>query len=275
MDNLTHWTQLFFDSLKAFGEKCMSVLPNILGALFILLLGWLFAKVVSSGISRLLKIMKFDTLATTIKADEMLLKANIEMSPSQVVGKFVYYILLLLVFITASETLGWSAVSKEISKLISFLPTLFSAILLFIVGTFIASFVRDFIKGATASLGISTGKIISNVVFYLMFIVITLTALDQGGIDTTIITSNMLIILGSILAAGAISYGFASKEVLANILASFFSKKTFVMGQTIQVDDVKGRIIDIQNISVTVQTATEKVVIPTQQLINRKVKIFN
>ena len=87
--------------------------------------------------------------------------------------------------------------------------------------------------------------------------------------------NNLMLILGAILAAAAISYGFASRDLLSNILAGFFSRHTFSIGQVIEIDGVKGKIIETTNISVTLQTGeNEKVVIPSHQLITNKVKII-
>jgi len=275
MKELTTWTELFMSSLQSFGHKLMGAIPSVIGAILILLIGWLIARLLSGGISKLLKVVKFDELAEQIKFTDFLSKANVEITPSGLIGRFVYWILILLVITSASDAMGWDAVSNEISKLIGYMPNLLIAIIIFIVGTYIATFVRDVIKGATGSLGISTGKLISSVVFYLLFIVVTLTALNQAGVDTSIITSNLLMILGAILAAASISYGFASKDLLANIMASFFNRKTFNTGQTIEVNGTKGKIIAVTNISIIVQNeAEEKVVIPSHQLVTNEVKIM-
>ena len=83
-------------------------------------------------------------------------------------------------------------------------------------------------------------------------------------------------ILGAILLAASISYGFASKDVLANILASFFSRKTFGVGQTIEVNGTRGKIVAVNNISVMVENSQgETIVIPSHQLISNQVKIIN
>lgn len=276
MEELTNWSQLFFESLRAFGQTFMAAMPSILGAIFILFLGWLFAKILSGGIGKLLKAIKFDKLADRIKAVELLEKANIQLAPSALIGKFVYWILILLVFTTAADTLGWTAISEEISKLLSYLPNLLSAIIFFSVGVYIATFVRDVILGATKTLGISTGKVISSFVFYLLFLLVILTALEQAGIDTRIITSNLLLIIGAIMAAAAISYGIASKDVLSNILAAFFSRKVFYKGQIIEIDGEQGEIIAVSNVAVILQlNKEEQLVVPTHQLITNKVKIIN
>ena len=275
MENLTTWGELFYDSIQAIGVKIGETLPGIIGAIFILLFGWLIAKLVSRVITRICTALHFNDFAAKIKADDLLEKANIKLTPSQLIGKFIYWILILMVIITVADTMGWESVSNEISRLIQFLPKLFIAVLFFVVGTFIATFIRDIIRGATASIGVNGGKIISNVVFYFFMMIVTLTALEQAGMPTTIITSNLLLILGTIMLAAAISYGIASKDVLSNILASFFSRKTFGIGQTIEVDGVKGTIVDMSNISVTLRDLKgDRIVVPTQKLINNKVTIF-
>ncbi len=274
MDKITNWTELLFSSLKTFGDSIMSVLPSIIGGIFILLFGWMMARLLSKGIRKLLTTVKFDDLANKVNTGEILEQAGLEMTASELIAKFVYWMIMLLVFITASETLGWTAVSDQISKLIGYLPTLFSAIIIFILGTFMASFVRDVIKGATASIGISAGSILSSVVFYMLLIVVAITSLEQAGVDTTMLSSNVLVIVTSVMLAAAISYGFASRELLSNILASFFTRSTFTKGQIIQIDDVKGEIIDANNISVRIKTENEEVIIPTHQLITNRVKIF-
>lgn len=275
MKELTSWTELFFNSLQTFGQTLAESIPKILGALLILLLGWLFAKIISNGIARLLKVLKFDVLSEKIKATDFLERANVTLTPSQFVGKFAYWILLLLVITSAADALGWNAVSQQISKLIGFLPNLLIAIVFFIVGIYIATFIKNFIKGTTSSLGISAGKFISNIVFYFLAIIVTLTSLEQAGVDTSIISANLSLILGAILLSAAVSYGVASRDILSNILASFFSRKNFQVGQTIEVVGERGKIISANNISVTLlNVKNEKIVIPAHELIKNKVKVI-
>jgi len=261
-------------SLQAFGQSFMQAMPGILGALFLLISGWFIARMASYLFRKLLHLVKFDAIANRINANEMLSKANISLTPAHIVSKFVYWIILLLFFVTATDTLGWTVVSEQISKLIGFLPTLLSGIVLFILGIYIATFFRDVLAAATSSLGVGGGKIISGFVFYFLVVIVTITALDQIGIDTTIITSNVVLILGAVLLSASISYGFASKQILANLLASFFSRKTFKVGQHIKIEDVEGEIIQIDSITLTVQTPTDKVVMPAQELITRRVRII-
>ncbi len=275
MEELTNRTEIFMQSFKAFGVKLMSVLPNIIGAIIILLLGWLLARVVNSLITKGAKRLRVNKLASRTELTDFLKKANIDSSPAELLGKMMKYIILLIAFLMAADTMNWQILSLEIGKLLAYLPSLFVALIFFVIGTYIAGFVRDFIRAATSSLGISAGRILGSFVYWMLLIIVTLTALEQAGFNTSLPSSYLLILLGTICLAAAISYGFASREILSNILSGFYARKSFRVGQIIEVEGERGEIVETTNINVTLrQENGERVVIPSQVLIKNKVRVL-
>lgn len=69
-------------------------------------------------------------------------------------------------------------------------------------------------------------------------------------------------------------YGFASRDLLANILSSFYTKNKYKEGQTVQIDHVKGEIIKIDALSLTLRTGDTTTVIPIQLLQTKNVEVF-
>ncbi len=242
MNTLSDWTKIVFESLLELGRSIMSALPNILGALFLIILGWFLAKLLSFLVKRGLKIIGFDKIIEKVQLERMFDKVKITILPSQLVARFVYWVILLIFFLTASDTLGWAVVSESISDLIAYLPKLFSGIIIFIIGLYIANFIKRALKGVFDSLNVTSGGFISNFAFYIILIIISLTAIKQAGVDTNIITSNISIILGGILLAFAISFGIGSRTVLFNILSAFYTRNKFKSGQTIEIEDITGTI---------------------------------
>jgi len=275
MQELINSTQLITDSLSSFGQQFMGALPRIIAALAILLIGWIIARVLRGVVAKVLDLAKFDELADKIEATAMLEKGNITAKPSSIVSRFAYWIVMLLVFITATNSLGWTVVSEKLGDLIDYLPKLFTAGIIFAIGIWIATFIRGIISAATSSMGVSTGNIISSFIFYFLATMITLTSLQQAGINTDIITSNIFIILGAVLVAGGIAYGFAARELLTNILSGYFSRSKYEIGQRIRINDVEGEITHLDNISVTVQTANDMVVVPIKKLVENDVHILS
>ena len=177
--------------------------------------------------------------------------------------------------IIAADIMAWDFVSKEIGNLLRYLPRLFSAIALFMIGIYIASFVKNAIRGFYESLNLSGSKIISNLVFYIIAIIITVTALDQAGIDTTVITNNITIILGAFLLAISIAFGLGSKDVVKEILLTFYTRKNYDLGDTVKINNVEGSIEAIDNISMTITTATGKTIIPIKEVVESQVEIIS
>ena len=258
------------DAFIAYLNRFTESLPNFLLALTLLFVGWLTARFLSAMVVKLLRLVKISSLTKgKVAPPEILSKIPFP----DLIGNLVYFITLLFFIVTASDLLGWQVISNQVNILINFLPTLFSGIFLFAIGYYIANFVSDIIKATTLSIGMAAGRALSGFAFYFILLITSLTALDQIGIDTPIIRSNLVVIIGAVMLAASVSYGIASRDVLSNMLASYFSRRAFTLGQTIKVDDVEGMIIRMESTYVVLQTPTEQVVIPTRELITKKVHI--
>ena len=199
METITNWKDLTFNSLNEMGINIMQAVPNILGAILILIIGWLLTKIVIFTLKKVLKFSKIDKLTEVVNEKNLFGKADIKFNISTVILGFVKWILFLVFLIIASDIMDWKIVSVEIGNLLRYLPKLFSAIALFMVGIYIANFVKKAIKGVFDSFDLTGAKAISSLVFYVIAIIITITALNQAGIDTQIITNNLTIILGAFL----------------------------------------------------------------------------
>lgn len=254
----------------------MTILPDIFGAILLIIIGWGIAKLVSLVVKKLLKSIRFDSLGirfidrTSLKVDQEKVK------PSEWVGIFAFWVIFLLFFVSASETLGWTRVSESINGLVNYLPQLFSALLIFIVGLYLGSFLRNFINTTFDSLNLTGGKILSEITFYIIVIIAATTALQQAGIETTVITANISIILGGILLAFAIGFGYSSRDLLTNILSAFYARNTFSEGQIIKIDNVEGKISRIDNIQTIITTKNGgELIIPTKRLISESIERVN
>lgn len=256
----------------SFWDTLSTVLPNIFGALLLILIGWGLARGASYLVKRLLQSLNFDVLGKRLVAQTSLKIDKRRVNPSQWVGTFVFWIILLVFFISASETLGWAAVSESISHLIAYLPQLFGALLVFVVGLYIASFVRRFISTTFNTFDLAGGRLMSEITFYFILLLIGTTALEQAGIETSILTANISIIIGGLLLAFAIGFGYSSRELLTNILSTFYARNTFTEGQTIRIDNTEGIITHINNIQTTINTPDGELIIPNKRLISDSIE---
>ncbi|MEZ4933521.1 MAG: mechanosensitive ion channel [Saprospiraceae bacterium] len=255
--------------------KFASALPNIVGALAILLVGWLLAKIISKTLEKILGAIKIDALGDKINDTEFATKANFKIRVSIFLSRLVYYLLMLVFIMLATDVLGMAVVSGMVSDLITYLPRLLSALVLFILGIYLAEFVKNIVQATCTALAIPSAKVISTFVFYLIFLTLTISAMAQASIDTALITSNLTVILGGVILAFSIGYGFASRDTMANFIASFYSKNKVKIGDMVSLDGSTGKVIAMDSISLTLQADGKIIIIPLKKLTSEKVEIYS
>lgn len=265
----------FNNSITGLVELFQNALPGLIAAIVVMILGWLFAKLLRWIVTNILKKAQIDKLAEKQKIDLLLQQVGIKSNLSVFIGMMVYWFILLFFMVIAAETLSVPTITAGVSAIMGYLPKLLSAFIIFLFGLFVSDLIKKMILSATESIGLSGARVIANIVYYVLLIFISITALNQTGIDTSILTSNVTMIFGSMLIAFAISYGFASKEILSNVLSSFYGKDRFKKGMRIKIKDTEGEIIKIDSLAITLKTADSTKIIPVKNLVTEEIEILD
>lgn len=254
-------------------EDMGSMIPNIVVAILIFVVGYIISKIVTKAIEKALLKLKIDKLGDKLNEIDMVSKANTEIKLSKVFSKAIYYFLLLFFMVAAAEALNMPAVSDVFKGIFDFFPKAITALLIIILGLLFAEFMRKILETAMKSLGISSATLISNFIFYFLFVNIFILALSQAEINTDFLSQNLSLIIGGVVAAFAIAYGLASKDVVANYVASFYAVKNVEVGDRITIENVSGVVTEIDKSSVAVQTENSKILIPLSKFMNQNVEI--
>ena len=262
------------ENLTGLVEDFFSVIPNLIGAIIVFVIGWLIAKIIARIIKRVLKSIGVDKIGDKLNDIDIVQQSSMTIVPSTLLSKVFYYIVLLFVTVAATEVLQVEAVTNLVSDLLAYTPNILVALMLLAVGLLIADVIKGMVQTACESFNIPSSKLIANVIFFLILIVAMISALTQLGIETDFMITVITIILGGIVLAFSIGYGLASKETMANYLASRQGKDRFQLGSVIKLGDIAGEIIDMDSSSVTVLTGDNRtIIIPFWKLSTDAVEI--
>lgn len=99
--------------------------------------------------------------------------------------------------------------------------------------------------------------------------------MGQIGIETALLESSFILIIGGVVGAFALGYGIASKDVLANIISSFYSRANYSVGQRIKIGEIEGVITKIDQTTVTLVNEKTTTIVPLQHFQTAQVEIFN
>ncbi|OQD41515.1 hypothetical protein BUL40_15460 [Croceivirga radicis] len=261
------------DSLSDIFSSAVQLLPKIVLGILGLIFAWLMVKVIMFILRKVLKAAKIDALSQKVTEAKFFGDKEVNVDLAKIILGLVKVLLILMFATVISEVLGLQAVSDGIVAIFAYLPTLFSALLILAAGLYIASTVKKATLALFDSMGVGGSKFISNTLFYLIAFFVSITALNQAGIQTDIITSNFTLILGAFLAAAALGFGLGSREVFADVLKMFYARKTYMVGDQIIIGKEQGVIEAIDNMSITLKTDEGKIVLPIKEVVKRKVVI--
>ncbi len=273
MEKATQWKAIAMESLTKVWFEISSIFPNIIGTLVVLFFGWLFAKLAVRLIKKVLTLAKADKLDEKINDIEIVEGKKLNFNTIKIVSLFVKWLIYIMLLIMASDILGLKIISQQISDFLGYLPKLFAAFVIFTVGLLAANFIKKSLKSFFESMELSGSKIISQIVFFILLIFISITALNQAGIDTQIITSNVTMILAAFLLAFALAFGFGAQKVVGDLLRTFYARKTYEIGQIIEFNGVKGEVESIDGITVTLKTEKGKFIVPIKDIVESQVRV--
>lgn len=249
--------------------------PKLIGALVILFIGWLVARTVGKILSKVLAKIGVDRIAEMLDDIDLVQRSGVlKEKLSGIIAKIVYYMMMLIFIIAATETLGIAAITQIFTDLMNYLPSLLTAAVVFMIGLFLADMVQGAVVTLCQSLGVASAKMIGSVVFYFLFVTIAVSALAQAKINTDFISSSLTVIIGAGALAFAFGYGLASKDLVSNYLASYYNKNKVRVGDEVRILGERGKVVMIDSTSLILQTPERAIIVPLSKMTTEKVEVF-
>jgi hypothetical protein len=218
--------ELFLEPLKTSGEKVIALLPSLVGALVILLLGWLVAKILKAALVKILVAVRLEKLSAKSGLSRFLSRGDIKHSLADILGTVFFWIVFLFFIYLAADVLELTLISDLINRIMSFIPDLIAAALIIVVGILISSFFRGVVKVAAASYALAHRELLAKIAQYAIIFFTIAMALEELGVATHILVNSVLIIVAAIAFGLALAFGLGSKEVAGKIVNKIFESET-------------------------------------------------
>ncbi len=203
-------------------SQLLTFVPSILGALLILLVGGLIAKLIEEIIVRGLKLITLDKISDQIQLSTMLAKGGIRRRPSELIGAIIYWMVVLAFVMTALNALNLTVAAELFQKIVAFLPNVVAAVFILIVGVFAAAFLATTVRTAASNSGILHAQLLGQAVQTIMVIFAFVAALQQLQIQ--FVGEVFLIILGGLSLGSALAFGLGCKEIAGRWVADLVTQ---------------------------------------------------
>ncbi len=208
------------NGLNRFVEVTLEWLPVLLGALIILIIGWIIAGIIRKGVHKLLSSMNLNDRIYSSQGGNIIQKAIPD--PAGLVATVAYWAIVLGTISIAVSVLGIDALTNFVGAIYSYLPNVIAALVIFVVAGAIATAVATF---AGRSLGdTATGKLVSTVVPVIVMGIATFMILDQLMISPAIITITYAALMGAAALGFALAFGLGGRDVAGRMLEGAYKK---------------------------------------------------
>jgi small-conductance mechanosensitive channel len=254
------------------GQALGDFLPRLGGAVVLLLIGILLARLVSRLLIKILQRVKLDAFAERAGVSDVLERAGLGRSLSSVVGGAIRIALTLIVIFAALSLLGLQFLSQSLNAAILVLPKLLIAAALILAGVVLGGFARDYTERLAGQMDfpVALGRVVQITVFAIFAII----AAAELSIDTTILLTVIAILLAGIAATLALAFGLGGREIARALSAGRYVRHDYTIGQEISFDEVRGRITAIETTSTLLDTSDGRVIrVPNHVLIQTVVTI--
>jgi hypothetical protein len=219
------WNTLIVEPVTKMLSRILAYLPVLLGALIILIVGWIVAKAIRGLVDWLLKAVRFDVLADKAGISEILKKGNLDISAREVVSNIVYWLIIIMVLVMTVDALGLPKASDVLASLFDYVPKVIAALLVLIVAMFLASFVSGIVRTAAGNANLPKPEILAGISRWAIIIFAVTIALEQLGIAPLLVTATFNIILGGVVLALALAFGLGGKDAAARYLEELRQKR--------------------------------------------------
>jgi len=194
-------------------------IPQLIGAIIILIVGYVVARLLQAVVGRLLGAIGFDRWMERGGIKQFFDRAETRETPTSILGKLVFWFVFIIAIVMATDALGIRQVSAVLSQLIAYIPNVIAAVLIIILAALLANFVAGLIRGVTGVDILATAARVV-IIVYAVF-----AALTQLQIAVQLTAPTFLILLGAVALAAAIAFGFGAQGVARDIVEKAYERR--------------------------------------------------
>lgn len=211
-------------SLRRLWGDFVSILPDLVLGLGLLIVGWLLARLVRRGAIRLLRAARVDELAERTGVDDFLVQGGVPFTSVTLLAGALYWLILAGVFMILLESLGFQTTGKLLERVVQFVPNLVLAAGILVFGTLLARVLGALIFSYLSNIGSTAAAPVATLARYTLLIFVLFVAAEQLAIRTEVLVSAFQIAFAAVCLAAALAFGLGGRDWAAKVIERYTRK---------------------------------------------------
>jgi len=214
----TLWKEAVIYAFQDFLRRMTAFLPSLLAMLCIVSVGAVLSWLTKVIVAFMLRKIGLDPWCDRHGLSSILRQGGIERPPSQLLGALLSWILFLCFLMIGINALQIPATSRLISDFFQYLPQLFAAVLILVVGWILANFLGQAALVGAVNANLESAPLLGRAVRWGVLILASSMALIHLGIARQVVVAMLSILLGGLVLALALAFGLGGKDLARKFL---------------------------------------------------------
>lgn len=203
-------------------DSVIGFLPNLLGFLLLLIIGFVIAKLVSKLVGKALEKLGVDNRLQQSSAERYIDPFLPGASMSRAISLIVFWLIFAFFVVAAISVLNVAAVTTFMNQLLAYLPNILVAIIIFVVAALIAGTVGPAVTRAMGDT--SAGRITGTVVSSLVMVIAMFMILEQLKIAEEIVRIAFAAVMFALALGLALAFGLGGRDAAKRMLDEAYRK---------------------------------------------------
>lgn len=214
------------EELKSVGLQITQALPGFLAAVAVVVITVLLAKLIKYITVKLLRVIGVNVVAKKAGIDDLLKPADFTSGVSELIGILVYWLLLFLGFTYALRLAGFSSAEQLLENIFLYLPRIFVAIVILVIGFNIAVFLGNLAGKTAMAARIAYARWIGITVRSIVLLITAVSMIEQLNLNLDFIKVMLYILIGCASVVATLIFGIGGIQYGRDMLAARILKKT-------------------------------------------------
>ena len=264
MDKFPDWGATFGLGIAQMLTRLLNFLPSLLGAIALLLIGWVSARLLRKLAIRLS--LGLDHMMDRLHRRSGLTRARVPSASAQIIGSVVFWVVMLVFLTAATQLLGLAVFSTWLTRVVEYLPTLIAGGLIVLAGFVVSTLAKDMVVAA-APVAENQRLLLGRIVQGIILASATVIGAQQIGIDVTFLVIIAAVIAVTLFGGVALAVSLGARSFVSNLIGAHYLRQNYQIGQTVRVGEHQGKILDLTPTVLVLETPDGRVTVPA--------KVFN
>jgi hypothetical protein len=208
-----------WSSLTDLGDRLAKIIPGLLVMLILITIGLCAGWLVRAIVSRVARAIGFDRHMERWGVGPSFRRSGILRTPADLLGTFAFWAIFIVFASLGIDSLGVPGTTGASAFLLAFLPPLFAAVLILLVGLLVANFLSQGLLIAAVNAGVPEARLLARAVQWAVLLFAAATALTHLGIGKEMVLVAFGITFGGLVLALALAFGLGGRTIAREILA--------------------------------------------------------